>query len=322
MPISYPNSVQPSTFAANLVVQNTAPSLTLQDTTASAKSLLIKTDGDKSYLQELAGADGSLVTLDLANGRVGIGTTPVQTLDVAGVAQAQSFAFSGNANTWQLTGRGTDVATWGVPYFRSTVPNSPTALDIMPNGTGGNEATGLAWIDICNADLSPANSNNFQTLLLGARSDSFIIGSHAGGTGTDLPLTLGGSTLTLASKALAGTTRATISNLGFYISPSGTDRAWFTDGDIRLGSGIDFRWYSGAGIGSGSLDTGLARNAAGVVEINLGTQNGTFGDLKLRTIVATGVPIYANNAAAVAGGLAAGAVYRTNGDPDQLCIVH
>lgn len=35
-----------------------------------------------------------------------------------------------------------------------------------------------------------------------------------------------------------------------------------------------------------------------------------------------GLPAYANNAAAVAGGLTAGAFYRTGGDPDLLCVVH
>ena len=34
------------------------------------------------------------------------------------------------------------------------------------------------------------------------------------------------------------------------------------------------------------------------------------------------VPAYVNNAAAIAGGLSAGAIYRTGGDPDSLCIVH
>jgi len=34
------------------------------------------------------------------------------------------------------------------------------------------------------------------------------------------------------------------------------------------------------------------------------------------------VPAYANNAAAISGGLVAGNIYRTNGDPDTLCIVH
>ena len=35
-----------------------------------------------------------------------------------------------------------------------------------------------------------------------------------------------------------------------------------------------------------------------------------------------GLPAYANNAAAVTGGLTAGAFYRTNGDPDLVCVVH
>jgi len=35
-----------------------------------------------------------------------------------------------------------------------------------------------------------------------------------------------------------------------------------------------------------------------------------------------GLPVYANNAAALAGGLTAGAFYRTGGDPDPVCVVH
>jgi len=35
-----------------------------------------------------------------------------------------------------------------------------------------------------------------------------------------------------------------------------------------------------------------------------------------------GLPVYANNAAAVSGGLTAGAFYRTGGDPDPVCVVH
>ncbi len=35
-----------------------------------------------------------------------------------------------------------------------------------------------------------------------------------------------------------------------------------------------------------------------------------------------GLPIYPNNAAAVGGGLTAGAFYRTGADPDPVCVVH
>lgn len=34
------------------------------------------------------------------------------------------------------------------------------------------------------------------------------------------------------------------------------------------------------------------------------------------------LPVYANNAAAIAGGLEVGDYYRTGGDPDLVCIVH
>lgn len=34
------------------------------------------------------------------------------------------------------------------------------------------------------------------------------------------------------------------------------------------------------------------------------------------------LPVYANNAAAIAGGLSVGDFYRTGGDPDAVCVVH
>lgn len=34
------------------------------------------------------------------------------------------------------------------------------------------------------------------------------------------------------------------------------------------------------------------------------------------------LPVYANNAAAIVGGLTAGAFYRTGADPDPVCVVH
>lgn len=35
-----------------------------------------------------------------------------------------------------------------------------------------------------------------------------------------------------------------------------------------------------------------------------------------------GLPAYSNNSAAIAGGLTAGAFYRTGADPDVVCVVH
>ena len=54
-------------------------------------------------------------------------------------------------------------------------------------------------------------------------------------------------------------------------------------------------------------------SAAAVTAATLAT-----GVLKLSTLP----PIYANNAAAITGGLTAGGIYRLGGDPDQICIAH
>lgn len=35
-----------------------------------------------------------------------------------------------------------------------------------------------------------------------------------------------------------------------------------------------------------------------------------------------GLPVFANNAAAITGGLSAGMFYRTGADPDNVCVVH
>jgi hypothetical protein len=51
-------------------------------------------------------------------------------------------------------------------------------------------------------------------------------------------------------------------------------------------------------------------------EVGIGTATPTS---KLQVV---GLPIYANNAAALAGGLTAGAFYRTGADPDVVCVVH
>lgn len=68
----YSLSASPSVLSGNLTISNTAPSLILTDTTASAKSLTIAVDANLANLRESAGASGSLLLLDLANNRVGI----------------------------------------------------------------------------------------------------------------------------------------------------------------------------------------------------------------------------------------------------------
>ena len=80
-------------------------------------------------------------------------------------------------------------------------------------------------------------------------------------------------------------------------------------GDVVIGGGgaTVYCYWSGNDfvIARAGVGTRLTIKADGKVIIPLGS-----------------VPNYANNAAAVSGGLSAGYLYRTNGDPDTLCIVH
>lgn len=62
------------TMTGNLTISNTTPSLVLTDTTASAKGLTVAVDANVANLRESAGSAGSLLALDLANNRIGIGT--------------------------------------------------------------------------------------------------------------------------------------------------------------------------------------------------------------------------------------------------------
>jgi len=72
-----------------------------------------------------------------------------------------------------------------------------------------------------------------------------------------------------------------------------------------------FDWTSGAAhskmrlLANGYLGVGGVTDIRSVLHVSL-----------------AGLPQYANNAAAIAGGLAAGAFYRSGGDPDQVCVVH
>lgn len=59
-----------------------------------------------------------------------------------------------------------------------------------------------------------------------------------------------------------------------------------------------------------------------LVVIPTAGQNATFRLSAGGIFGVWGVPTYANNAAAVAAGLAVGSFYRNNADPDLLCIVH
>jgi hypothetical protein len=66
----------------------------------------------------------------------------------------------------------------------------------------------------------------------------------------------------------------------------------------------------------------LGANETGVIMINTSGKVGIGTSSPTSKLQVVGLSVFANNAAAVAGGLTAGAFYRTGGDPDVVCVVH
>ena len=116
----------------NFEVSNTAPSIILTDTTASAKDLTIEVDADFARLRESAGAAGSLLTLDLTNNRVGIATaSPGVALDVTGAVTASGAVTAGSL----AVGAGTSLSTIAYSTYSPTF-TSVANLDSTPVTVG------------------------------------------------------------------------------------------------------------------------------------------------------------------------------------------
>ena len=89
------------------------------------------------------------------------------------------------------------------------------------------------------------------------------------------------------------------------------DNAAQLDNGIAIGAGAHVLESNQVVLGNDSITTTLLKGS-----VAIGTSTPTS------VVHAVGVPVYANNAAAVAGGLTAGAFYRTGADPDPVCVVH
>lgn len=122
----------------NRSIANTAPSFSLTDTTASAKSLTIAVDANLAQLRESAGAAGSLLVLDLANNRVGIGATPSQILHLYNSGDLTFIQFSGSSG---LAGYIGGINSAGSGFLTSS------ALDMVYRAEGSNILFGFSNVE-------------------------------------------------------------------------------------------------------------------------------------------------------------------------------
>jgi hypothetical protein len=95
-----------------------------------------------------------------------------------------------------------------------------------------------------------------------------------------------------------------------------------TKGGFGIASGGVAGWTASSTSAVVTLDSGMSRSGPASIAIGNGTLGDASGKLSLAHINLNSLVVYTSNAAAIAGGLAAGDVYRTGTDPDVVCIVH
>lgn len=196
--------------------------------------------------------------------------------------------------------------------FDETFQNIGGVATIKGMGTGG-----LTDYDLCVGDTATPDYGMIQFGNACIGRTSYSVG-NADFDGTVLFRNLGGPVTGqvefLFTESAGGTTRFALPKSGVG-NATYNPRSMLIAGPAPNNSNMVTVGYWQA---NNSIFDNLACDTTGD-GADLGVQN----DLEVMgDIFATGISVYANNAAAIAGGLVAGAFYRTGGDPDLLCIVH
>jgi len=229
-------------------------------------------------------SDGSpqAVWVDTA-GNVGIGKTPtVFLLDVNGVI-AGTGIYVTSVNTQAYHFNGGSGKQWRII---STINGSTDGFILFQHTTDNF-------------------SSNFTNGLAIDENGSVGVGFTSMGAKFDVNGTIRTNT-SLVVNAAAGNYRFT---------------SYQTSGSRRFEHGINDVPESGGNAGSNFFLNRFDDN-----DVYLGTSiyiNRATGQMLLSgQLYVAGLPAYANNAAAIAAGLTAGAFYRTGADPDPVCVVH
>jgi len=172
--------------------------------------------------------------------------------------------------------------------YNQTVNSNLLIIDSRDRGSTANELAGAIIYGVM--DDNPANQTLFLNGKVGIKTQDlglfdFKINGDANITGhVDV-----GTGVNIANP-----------NWGMALSGS----------YLRINGSDGFQFYDTAGAAE------LARIVSATGNLGIGT---TDPKSKLHVV---GIPVYADNAAAIAGGLTAGAFYRTGADPDPLMVVH
>lgn len=228
------------------------------------------------------------MTIDNA-GNVGIGiTAPTSPLHIVKTLAGVTGVSTAQQTTQTITG------DW------SGAKNN-TGLGITQTMSGINTSSFMVninnGISISTTDSTTINGGTALETLNGIKSDVIYAGTNT----NNLNLNHYGGWF--SSTGDMGT-NGSANKYGLYARTSGTADTNYGVYTTASGATLNYGLYSAAG-------TNYFANNVGI---------GTVTPTSPLQVV--GLPIYANNAAAVAGGLTAGAFYRTGGDPDLVSVVH
>lgn len=197
--------------------------------------------------------------------------------------------------------------------------------NLSTTGTLGSGATTVTSLNNSDGDITNVGSIALDSITADAGAGGSVVVNESG---SDIDFRVEGSGAANAlvvqgSDGYIGIGTASPSEL-LEVSSTGNTRVLVADSDdsveVIMGTSAGTSGFIGTlsnhdlRIGTGGTYMMHLDHADGY--IGIGTTNPTS------PLQVVGIPIYANNAAAVAGGLTAGALYRTGGDPDPVCVVH
>jgi hypothetical protein len=221
--------------------------------------------------------------------------TPYISIGRGGTNGFLDIAYDENSKTGSVLVRDDTAAALSVKYGGNVAIGAVPSTTRLLISTGSSTETALTVKGTGAADLVNIMDNTTEVFTI-------VDGGNVGiGATAPAGINLGAPTLNI---------RGSLPNLSLYNTSGSTNRRlWWIDVEsndtLNIGSSDD--------------------NTAGTLykmtiqwdgKVGIGT---TAPKSPLHVV---GLPVYANNAAAISGGLTAGAFYRTGGDPDPVCVVH
>jgi hypothetical protein len=236
-------------------------------------------------------------------------------------------------------------------YPNPTIAPSGVALGTYTKVTVNLEGRVTAGAAIVGTDLPPVlgditggYTSTVVSFVQGIRTTGvsgdgvLMINNNASNSGlnnTGFGVSAGGANSTgnrntaVGSSALASVTTTSDSTsvgynaLGVATGTSNTAVGSGAGSAVTNGTHNTFIGMGSGGITTGDNNTVIGNGAtASATNVNNEVTIGNSSVTCIRFATHTVLPVYANNAAAIGGGLTSGMLYRTGADPDLVCIVH